>query len=88
MAATNASLPAKLLPAACRLSSAQRERAREEAASLGISARGWHRVLRVARTVADLERREELRYADLAEAFQYRRSGVELSDVASQLTPT
>jgi len=83
--ATNASLPAKLLPAACRLSSSQRQRARQEASSLGISARGWHRVLRVARTIADLQGREELRYADLAEAFQYRRSGVELSDVAAQL---
>ncbi len=87
VAATNASLPAKLLDAVCRLSPSQRERAREEASSLRISARGWHRVLRVARTVADLDDREELRYADLAEAFQYRRSGLELTTAATQLTP-
>jgi len=55
------------------------------AADLGVSARGWHRVLRVARTVADLAGREEIRYADLAEAFQYRHNGAE--QAAAQFTP-
>lgn len=81
-ASTNAALPARSLPDVCPLSSEQRHRAREEAAGLGVSARGWHRVLRVARTVADLDGREALRYEDLAEAFQYRQSGIELSAAA------
>ncbi|MEN9543835.1 MAG: hypothetical protein RLZZ598_668, partial [Pseudomonadota bacterium] len=40
---------------------------------LGWSARGYHRVLRVARTVADLEGRDAIQVADLAEAVQLRR---------------
>lgn len=38
-----------------------------------LSARGYHRVLRVARTIADLADRESVTKADLAEALSYRR---------------
>ena len=75
MVASNAALPTKLLPQVCRLSAAQRRRARDEAARLELSARGWHRVLRVARTIAALAGRKELDYVALAEAFQYRQRG-------------
>jgi magnesium chelatase family protein len=81
-ARSNAALPAKLLPRVCRLTPAQRKRARKQARSLGVSARGWHRVLRVARTLADLSGREAIINEDLAEAFQYRQSGVELAAAA------
>ncbi len=80
---TNAALSAKLLPRACRLTVEQRKEARDRAAGLGISARGWHRVLRVARTLADLDRRDEISEDDLAEAFQYRQSGAELANSAA-----
>ncbi len=40
---------------------------------LGWSARGFHRVLRVARTVADLDGAAAVRAPHLAEAIQYRR---------------
>ncbi|VVM06667.1 Competence protein ComM [Methylacidimicrobium cyclopophantes] len=39
---------------------------------LGLSARAFHRVLKVARTIADLAGREELREEDLAEAIGFR----------------
>jgi magnesium chelatase family protein len=38
-----------------------------------LSARGYHRVLRVARTLADLEGRETVRRLHVAEALSYRR---------------
>ena len=38
----------------------------------GLSARGYHRVLRVARTIADLEGSNEVRRAHVAEAVSYR----------------
>jgi len=38
----------------------------------GLSARGYHRVLRVARTIADLDGAGEVRHPHLAEAVSYR----------------
>jgi len=41
---------------------------------MGLSGRGHDRVLRVARTVADLAGEEEISVEHLAEALNYRRS--------------
>ena len=40
--------------------------------ALGLTARSWHRVIRVARTIADLDARERIERADLSEALTYR----------------
>lgn len=45
---------------------------REAADAMRLSARGYHRVLRVARTLADLDRREEVARIHVAEALSYR----------------
>jgi magnesium chelatase family protein len=42
---------------------------------LQLSGRAVHRVLRVARTIADLEERADIEQAQVAEALQYRESG-------------
>lgn len=39
---------------------------------LGISARGYHRILRIARTLADMERRTDVGSQHIAEALGYR----------------
>jgi magnesium chelatase family protein len=45
---------------------------------LNLSGRGHDRVLRVARTIADLDGREQIRDTDLDEALSYRLDGAEL----------
>lgn len=45
---------------------------REAADAMNLSARGYHRVLRVARTLADLDGREEVARIHIAEALSYR----------------
>lgn len=46
------------------------------AEKLGLSVRGWHRLLRVARTCADLEGSGAIEQNHLLEALRYRRPGV------------
>jgi magnesium chelatase family protein len=45
---------------------------REVADAMRLSARGYHRVLRVARTLADLDRASSVGRIHLAEALSYR----------------
>ena len=57
----------------CRLSS-EGERLMEQALErLGLSARAYHRILRVARTIADLAESEAIQIPHLTEAISYRR---------------
>jgi magnesium chelatase family protein len=56
----------------CRLASEAETLAAEAMRGRRLSARGFHRVLRVARTVADLAAKDEIRTADLAFALLLR----------------
>ena len=69
----NAGLDARRLGDACGLG--LREHGLLDAATrrLGLSARACHRILRVARTIADLDGLERVGVAELSEAIGYRR---------------
>ena len=69
----NALLSGEALDAHCALDDTSAKFLQTAAARLGWSARGFHRVLRVARSIADLAASERIATAHLAEAIQYRR---------------
>ena len=50
----------------------------QAAERIGLSARGVHRVIRVARTIAVLENREDVGRSDIAEAISFRISGAQI----------
>jgi magnesium chelatase family protein len=58
----------------CKLDAAGEKLLRETMLHLHWSARAYHRVLKVARTIADLAGTERISSANVAEAIQYRRS--------------
>ena len=70
--ALNAQLAPQLLDEACQLDAHQREWATETMSRLKLSARAYHRVLRVARTLADLEGRDQVAQAHIIEAIGLR----------------
>ena len=55
---------------------------RDAADAMKLSARGYHRVLRVARTLADLDRRDHVARIHVAEALSYRQKLSALSSAA------
>jgi len=68
----NAQLGNKLLDRYCALGDAGRQLLERAAERLALSPRGVHRVLKVARTLADLEAADTIGEAQLAEAIAYR----------------
>jgi magnesium chelatase family protein len=68
----NARLGNREVERLCTLDAQGRALIEQAIARLGLSARAYHRVLRVARTIADLEGREAIDTSNLAEAVQYR----------------
>ena len=69
---TNAAAPAAVLEAVAKPDSAGVTLLRDAADAMHLSARGYHRVLRVARTLADLDGAEKIGRVHLAEALSYR----------------
>ena len=62
----------KFLNQYCVLDESTRELLRQAMARLNLSARAYSRILKVARTIADLEGKENIEMNHVAEAVGYR----------------
>ena len=68
----NAQMNVKQIRQFCSLDHASRSLLKDAMERLNLSARAYDRILRVARTIADLENQEQILGNHIAEAIQYR----------------
>lgn len=69
---TNAEMTSQTVKEVCMLDEPTKKVLREAVSRMKLSARGYMRILKVARTIADLEGTEQITTKHLAEALQYR----------------
>jgi magnesium chelatase family protein len=69
----NARLTSKEVDASCQPDATGNKLLQQATTQLDLLARAWHRILKVARTIADLAGSDDIRAPHVAEAIQYRR---------------
>jgi magnesium chelatase family protein len=79
---TNADANGPVLEEVARLDAAGMTLLKDAADAMRLSARGYHRVLRVARTLADLDGADKVGRLHLAEALSYRAMADEIRRAA------
>lgn len=70
---TNNLLSSKQIDQHCQLSESDRQLMEAAINKLGLSARAYHRILKLARTIADLADSEHIQTSSLTEAISYRK---------------
>jgi magnesium chelatase family protein len=68
----NAMMPSQMVKKICEISEGGKALLKTAMDKLGLSARAYDRILKVARTIADLSESPEIKIEHLAEAIQYR----------------
>ncbi len=68
----NAQMPTRSIKKYCATSDSAKQLLERAVEKFGLSPRAYHRILKVARTIADLEGKEHVEEPHLAEAIQYR----------------
>ena len=66
-------MSSKMLREMCKIDTAGQNLLKTAMDRLGLSARAYDRILKVSRTIADLDGSDDIKNEHLAEAIQYRR---------------
>ena len=69
---SNSELTPNLIEKYCKLDTSSKIILQKSFEKLGLSARAYHRILKVSRTIADLDGKEQVEAKHVAEAIQYR----------------
>ena len=69
---SNSQLTPKLIEKYCKLDDSCKKIMQDAFQRLGLSARAYGRIIKVARTIADLDKKENIEVEHIAEAIQYR----------------
>ena len=69
---TNAQMSTKHIQKYCQLNKASQTLLKKAMEKLGLSARAYDRILKVSRTIADLEGSQDIEHLHIAEAIQFR----------------
>jgi len=83
----NALLPAGKIEALCPMSEQARGAFHKALAHLGLSGRAYHGILRVARTIADLDGKDVIDTVHILEAVQHRRYGEDPYEIITLVSP-
>lgn len=68
----NSEMKNKEIKEFCKLDDASMELMRQAVQQMHLSARGYHRILKISRTIADLDNSDNIEQIHIAEALQYR----------------
>jgi len=74
----NSEMGPKEIKKICVLSNEAKKFMQKAISKMGLSARAFHRVLKVSRTIADLKGEDKINLSHLAEALQYRKQDSEI----------
>jgi magnesium chelatase family protein len=69
---SNAAMTSRMIRRYCRIDAASEQRLEQAMTRVGLSARAYDRILKVSRTIADLEGSDKIQSAHVSEAVGYR----------------
>jgi magnesium chelatase family protein len=81
----NAQMNNRLVEKYCRLDAEASRLLERSVSTLGLSARAYHRILKVARTLADMAQEQKILIGHLAEAIQYSRADTSLGQTSGNI---